>query len=123
MVAHIYEYIRIDGLPGRPRPEEVVWAIKRGRISKGVPTDIKQYVKSLDIQSAPEFTAYEEGSPTHPSWPAMHAASGSSSLWMAVIMDLNDEQLCQARLTDYAIAYSRTVAVSVFNVYACCYFL
>lgn len=42
----------------------------------------------------------------------MHAASGSCALFVAVMLDLNDEQLCQARLTDYAIAFSRTVAVS-----------
>jgi hypothetical protein len=100
---------------GRPRPEEVIWAIKKGRINKGVPSDIKKYAKSLKIKSASEFTAYEEGCPNHPSWPAMHAASGSCSMMMGVMLDLNDEQLCQARLTDYAIAYSRTVAVSFHN--------
>ncbi len=95
---------------GRARPEEVIWAIREGKISKGVPKDIVQYAKSLDIDSPYKFTAYEEGCPNHPSWPAMHAAAGTCSLWMAVILDLDDEQLCQARLTDYAIAYARTVA-------------
>lgn len=95
---------------GRARPEEVIWAIKKGEISKGVPKDIKRYARSLDIDSAHEFTAYEEGCPTHPSWPAMHAAAGSCSLWMPILLDMDDEQLCQARLTDYAIAYARTVA-------------
>ena len=45
----------------------------------------------------------------------MHAASGSCSLFVAVMLDLNEEQLCQARLTDYAIAFSRTIAVSTTN--------
>ena len=90
----------------------MIWAIKKGRISNGIPSDIKSYVRYLNPQSPYDFTAYEEGCPKHPSWPAMHAASGSCSLWMVVTMDLNDEQLCQARLTDYAIAYSRTIAVS-----------
>mmetsp|Transcript_18589 Transcript_18589/g.22777 ORF Transcript_18589/g.22777 Transcript_18589/m.22777 type:complete len:406 (-) Transcript_18589:303-1520(-) len=95
---------------GRARPEEVLWAIKKGRITDGVPSDIRSYVNNLDSNSQFDFTAYEEGSPTHPSWPAMHAASGSCSFWMSIIMDLNPEQLCQARLTDYAIAFARTVA-------------
>lgn len=95
---------------GRPRPEEVVWAIKQGEITEGVPPDIAARIRELDINSAPEFTAYAEGSPRHPSWPAMHAAATSLSLWMSVVLDANDEQLCQAILTDYGISYARTVA-------------
>ena len=56
---------------GRARPEEVIWAIKKGRIHKGVPRDIMRFVDRLDITSQHEFTAYEEGSPKHPSWPGM----------------------------------------------------
>lgn len=95
---------------GRARPEEVVWAIKRGRLSEGVPQDIKNAVNAMNIDAATEFTAYPEGSPNHPSWPAMHSAIASVSFWLSVVLDLNDEQLCQARLTDYGISYARTVA-------------
>lgn len=95
---------------GRARPEEVVWAIKIGQLSEGVPQDIKDAVALMNINSATEFTAYPEGSPNHPSWPAMHSAIASVSFWLSVVLDLNDEQLCQARLTDYGISYARTVA-------------
>ena len=54
---------------GRARPEEVVWAIKKRGIHRGVPKDILQYIDDMDIQSQYEFTAYKEGSPKHPSWP------------------------------------------------------
>ncbi len=81
-------------------------------ISDGVPEDIKMKISQLNITSAPEFTAYVEGCPRHPSWPAMHAASTSLSFWLSVVLELNEEQFCQARLTDYAISYARTVAVS-----------
>ena len=103
----------------RPRPEEVVWAIKTGRISEGVPYDLKRKILNLRIYSAPEFTAYEEGCPRHPSWPAMHAASTALSFWLAIVLDLNPEQLCQARLTDFAISYARTIAVSTMYIVSC----
>ncbi len=48
---------------GRARPEEVVWAIKTGRLVDGVPLDIRRAVQWLPIRSAREFTAYPEGSP------------------------------------------------------------
>lgn len=56
------------------------------------------------------FTAYPEGSPTHPAWPAMHSAASSASLWLAVVADLTEEQYCQVLRTDFAVAYARTVA-------------
>jgi len=95
---------------GRARPEEVVWAIKTGQMTEGVPEDIAERIANLDISDQREFTAYSEGSPRHPSWPAMHSAIASVSFWLSVVLDINNEQLCQARLTDYAISYARTVA-------------
>jgi hypothetical protein len=95
---------------GRPRPEEVVWNIKKGKITEGIPADIKRDVRKLVIRGAGAFTAYPEGCPRHPAWPAMHAATASTSFWLSIAFDLNDEQLCQARLTDFAISYGRTVA-------------
>ena len=96
---------------GRARPEEVVWEIVNGR-TDGVPPDLLALIEGnfATINSATEFTAYPEGSPCHPSFPAMHAASSAASLWMAVVMDLTPEQHCLVKQVDYAIAYARTVA-------------
>ena len=82
-------------------------------MTDGVPNDILRKVRNMDIRSAAEFTAYPEGSPRHPSWPAMHAANGCSSYWMSVVLNLNPQQLCQLRLVDYDVAFARTVAVSM----------
>jgi len=79
-------------------------------ISYGVPDVIKDAVKALPIRKAEDFTAYPEGCPNHPSFPAMHGANGGTTLWMAVVLNLNDEQLCQVILTDYAVGYARVVA-------------
>lgn len=67
-------------------------------------------MRSLSLKKAEDFTAYPDGCPNHPSFPAMHGANGGPSLWMAVVLNLNDVQLCQVRLTDYAVAFARTVA-------------
>lgn len=94
---------------GRARPEEVIWLIRKGKI-QGVPNDIQRDIRQMNLRSAADFTAYEEGCPKHPSWPAMHAATASTSFWMSIVMNLNDEQLCELRKTDYAISYARTIA-------------
>eukprot|EP00586_Coscinodiscus_wailesii_P007469 CAMPEP_0172491718 /NCGR_PEP_ID=MMETSP1066-20121228/22571_1 /TAXON_ID=671091 /ORGANISM="Coscinodiscus wailesii, Strain CCMP2513" /LENGTH=296 /DNA_ID=CAMNT_0013260891 /DNA_START=511 /DNA_END=1401 /DNA_ORIENTATION=+ len=97
---------------GRCRPEEIAWAIKQGKMTAkhGVPQDIVQMVKSLNLSKQNSFTAYGEGCPRHPSWPAMHSAASSASLWLAVVLNLTNKQRCEAVLTDYAVAYGRTVA-------------
>jgi len=95
---------------GRLRPEEMAFKIATGEVSHGVPIDILQKVQSMNLLSAEEFTAYPEGCPRHPSWPAMHSAASSMSLWMAVVCDMTDDQLYQAKLTDHAVAYSRSIA-------------
>lgn len=64
----------------------------------------------MNLVNATSFTQYPEGSPLHPSWPAMHSAASSASLWLAVVANLTDEQYCQVLRTDYAVAYARTVA-------------
>lgn len=102
---------------GRPRPEEVLWNILR-KIETGhtscFPGRIVEKVKSFGFDTRnntqTDFTSYPEGSPEHPSWPAMHSAASSLSLWIAVVCDLTEEQLAQAKKTDYAVAYARTVA-------------
>jgi membrane-associated phospholipid phosphatase len=98
---------------GRPRPEEVAYKIAKGELTftDGVPQDIINKIVSMGLgDSATAFTAYAEGSPTHPSWPAMHSAASSASFWLAVALDLNEDQYCEALRVDYAVSYARTVA-------------
>lgn len=102
---------------GRARPEEIAWKIKNNDLSvpssvdEDIRTEITEAINAISFDgSATGFTAYPEGSPTHPSWPAMHSASSAASFWLDVVMDLTDEQRCEARKLDYAIAYARTVA-------------
>jgi len=97
---------------GRARPEEIAWSIKTGAIPRqNVPSDIFDMIEEIpNFNAAVDFTAYEEGSPRHPSWPAMHSAASQTSFWMDIVLDLSPEELCQARLTDYGVAYARTIA-------------
>jgi len=96
---------------GRARPEEIVWAIKNDYSHKlSVPYDIRKMAKKFRISCAEAFTAYKEGSPTHPSWPAMHSAASSMSFWLQIVLNLTPRQLCEAKKVDYAVAFGRTVA-------------
>jgi hypothetical protein len=92
---------------GRPRPEEIAMLIENGIITTeadGVPTDVVSAVKAMNLERAEDFTAYQEGCPLHPSWPAMHSASSASSLWLAVVANLTPSQYGQQVLrTDYAV--------------------
>lgn len=94
---------------GRARPEEIVWKIYMNEIEPPSST-IRTDILDMNLKSANTFTSYDEGSPTHPSWPAMHSASSSASLWLNVVANLTDEQKCEIRKLDYAIAFARTVA-------------
>jgi hypothetical protein len=97
---------------GRARPEEVVWKIQNKELE--VPRKFKDRVNEVlensDLTSATEFTAYKSGSPNHPSYPAMHSAASAGSFWLDILMDLTEEQRCEARMLDYSISYGRTVA-------------
>ena len=95
---------------GMVRPEEIAFKIATGEITQGPPASLVESIKSMNLSVPTNLTAYPEGSPKHPSWPAMHSASSAASLWMPVVMVLTPEQYCQVQLTDYAIAYARTVA-------------
>ena len=96
---------------GRARPEEVAFLIKTGAIpSHHVPMEIRTALENMDFDTAPAFTAYPEGSPRHPSWPAMHSAASAGSMWMGVVMNLTPEQWCETKAVDYGVAYARTVA-------------
>ena len=64
----------------------------------------------MQLTSALDFGAYPSGSPRHPSYPAMHSAASSSSLWLAVVMNLTPEQVAETRRLDWAVSRFRTVA-------------
>ena len=93
---------------GRARPESVAWAIHTGKLE--APQHIKDKVAAMELTKPEDFTAYKEGCPKHPSWPAMHSAASSASLYLAVLMDLTPEQLAEARKLDYAVAHFRSMA-------------
>ena len=93
---------------GRARPEEV--AFKAITTNSNVPRETLKLLEGMRLRTATEFTAYDEGSPTHPSWPAMHSAASAGSYWLDITMDLTEEQLCDARMLDYSVSYARTVA-------------
>ncbi len=77
----------------------------------GVPEALVKCIKEdLDFDNAMAFTAYDEGSPTHPSFPAMHSAGSTCSLWLPVLYDITPEEYFQALLIDHGVAFGRTVA-------------
>ena len=94
---------------GRLRPEEAAFQVAR-RMFNDVPDGLQELVDTMHLQTPEEFTAYPEGSPLHPSWPAMHSSASIISLWLAVVADLTEEQYCQALRMDYAVAMARAVA-------------
>jgi len=100
---------------GVPRPEEVAWRIRNGELTAehGVTKDIIDAIGpdgSLKFESATAFTAYDKGCPTHPSFPAMHSAASTCSLWLPVMYNISEEDYLEALRMDYAVSYARTVA-------------
>ena len=110
---------------GRARPEEVAWivfcSIDGNDIKPGcantqllpatiIPSSIKQKIRKLQLTSMESFTAYPEGSPMHPSFPAMHSAASSLSLWLPVVANLSARQLDEVKKLDFAVSMARTVA-------------
>jgi len=93
---------------GRARPEELAFSIRQGDLKAS--KEITELVKGLDFQDAGGFTAYREGSPVHPSYPAMHSAASSLSVWVDIVGNLTDQQRGEARLLDFSVAYFRTLA-------------
>lgn len=94
---------------GRARPEEVAWAVAQGELGS-VPAAVLAKVSAMQLASQTAFTAYPEGSPRHPSYPAMHSAASTSSLWLPVVMDLTDAQVAETRRIDWAVSRFRTFA-------------
>jgi len=102
---------------GRMRPEEVALLLTRypkHQLAAHGPGKIAQSnLAALNLNansSGFDYTAYEFGAPKHPSWPAMHSAASSASLYFAVVLNLTSTQLKQARLLDCAVASFRSIA-------------
>lgn len=101
---------------GMPRPEEVAWLIANDRIrddlaSTEVGPALVSDIKSMQLANREDFTAYKkQGSPTHPSYPAMHSAGSTLSMWFPALFKLSPEDYEQALLVDHAVAVARTVA-------------
>ena len=97
---------------GRARPEEVAWAVhsEDAHVASASATVVNKIKEGLGLIDAYNFTAYKNGSPKHPSWPAMHSAASSASLHLAVLLNLNPAQLAEARSLDCAVASFRTLA-------------
>lgn len=98
---------------GRPRPEEIAWQIAIGNLTSRkdrFPDRLTTKILSLQAMEPNALTAYREGCPRHPSWPAMHSAASSASLWLSVVYDLTQEQRCEALRVDYAVSLARSVA-------------
>ena len=93
---------------GRARPESVAWAVHTGELD--APQEIKDKIAALKLTKPEDFTAYKRAHPRHPSWPAMHSAASSASLYMAVLMDLSPEQIAEAQKMDFAVATFRSAA-------------
>jgi len=108
---------------GRARPEEVAWKIYKDNLD--VPQEYREkdedpiedsidFIYGSKPKDATDFTAYEVGSPKHPSWPAMHSAASASAFWLSIVLDKKDkaydDRICEARMLDYSVSYARTVA-------------
>lgn len=97
---------------GMLRPEEIVNRIKKGEYGRadGVPRSTLKRIESLDLDCMEQFTAYPEGCPNHPSFPAMHSSGSTCSMWLPIIFDLTPEQFYGAKVVDYAVAQARSAA-------------
>jgi hypothetical protein len=105
---------------GRARPEELAYKVQQGAVY--APEHVRAALDQLlsmgttplqpgdDGVGYANFTAYDEGSPRHPSWPAMHSAASSASAYLPTLMDLTYHQVAETRKLDYAVAVSRSVA-------------
>lgn len=97
---------------GVPRPEEAAWLISIGDLTEedGVPADLVEIIGAMDLETAHDYTAYPNGCPMHPAFPAMHSAGSTVSLWLPGLYRITGEQYCEALRVDFATAYARTIA-------------
>lgn len=99
---------------GRARPEEIAFYIAKHNaidmVTLGVPADIVANITAMKLEHPFNFTAYPEGSPTHPSWPAMHSAASVVSFWLPLVTNMTKDQICEAKALDFGVSYGRTLA-------------
>jgi hypothetical protein len=98
---------------GRARPEEVACAVAENSSTvSSAPTYVTDAVNALGLtaQGCTDYTAYTNGAPKHPSWPAMHSAASSASVFLAVVLNLTASQLAEAIHLDCAVATFRSFA-------------
>ena len=98
---------------GVPRPEEMAFLIAKGKYSvkDGVPYKLVKKIKYMRLKNAYDFTAFkDQGSPTHPSYPAMHSSGSTTSIWLPVVAKLSEEEFCELLRLDYGVANARSVA-------------
>lgn len=62
------------------------------------------------ITKAAQFTAYEGGSPHHPSYPAMHSAASGWSFVSQILYHPTPAMVCESIKTDFAVSWARSVA-------------
>jgi hypothetical protein len=79
-------------------------------VALGVPEDIVANITAVNLKHSFNFTAYPEGSPTHPSWPAMHSAASNVSFWLPLSTNMTKHQICEAKALDFGVSYGRTLA-------------
>lgn len=100
---------------GQIRPEEAMASVRTGAIH--VDKETRRTIERLHtmvgyaVGGDPALaTAYPEGCPMHPSYPAMHSAISCSSVYLPVVLDLTEAQVEEARRLDYCVAWFRTLA-------------
>lgn len=97
---------------GVPRPEEVAWKIhnKELNATHGVPDEVITHITDLCLEKQEDFTAYNKGCPHHPSFPAMHSAGSTCSIWFPALYNIKAEDYNQLLRMDYGVAFARTIA-------------
>lgn len=98
---------------GYPRPEEIIGAWARGEfeVSDLCNETLEHYVNKEEVlEDQRKFTIYPEGSPTHPSMPAMHSALSAMALIFPVILDLSPEQVQECKTTAANVSFGRSFA-------------
>ena len=100
---------------GRARPEEALQAWSDGQLYSPLwateELDRQLHKTRAELRRHPEsFTAYPEGCPNHPSYPAMHGAAAGMAIVFAILFDLTDYQLDVVRRVAANIALGRDFA-------------
>ena len=98
---------------GRPRPEEAIYSWAKGdlKVSATANEALEHYVDKEAVLLDPRsFTMYQEGSPTHPSLPAMHSSLAAMGMLFSVVLDLSDEQKTECIRCAANVAFGRTFA-------------